>query len=66
MWPFLFSIFLQFYEEQQFSEKIMFKIMHLIGKDEGKMYFTSNKEMHNMHSSWNVGFDFCYVDTYSI
>lgn len=62
MWPFLFSIFLQFYEEQQFSEKNMFKMVHIIGKDKGKMH----KEMHNIHSSWNVGFDFCYVETYPI
>lgn len=32
--------------------------MHTIDKNKGKMYFTSNKEMENVHSSRNVDFDF--------
>lgn len=48
---YFFYFFLQFYKEQQFSEKTMFKMMHIIGKGKGEIYFTSNKERHNIHSS---------------
>lgn len=61
MCPFFLFCFLQFYKEQQFSGKIMFEMMHITVKDKGKVYFTSNKEMHNIYSSWNVDFDFYYV-----
>lgn len=61
MCPFFLFYFLQFYKEQQFSGKIMFEMMHITVEDKGKVYFTSNKGMHNIYSSWNVDFDFYYV-----